>query len=428
MGYEETLQYIHAVQWRGQKPGLERIRALLECIGRPDRQLKFVHIGGTNGKGSTAAMVESVLRQAGYRTGLYTSPYINRFNERIRVNGVHISDEDLEQAVNVLRPFADSMEDLPSEFELITAVAMYFFARQKCDIVVLEVGLGGEFDATNVIDCPEVAVMTTISLDHTAVLGTTLSEIARTKAGIIKHGCEVVCYPPQPEAEKEIRAACVSASATCRVADFSTLHIGALRDGARCFDFAGKTWQIPLLAKYQPCNAAVAIETVYVLQRRGWHVTEENIAQGLRNVAWQGRFELLSDSPVFVLDGSHNPQGIAATVESLQECFPDGRLILLMSVMADKDADAMLNAVVPLAKQVFTVTADNPRAMTAQQLAEKIRALGCDAVACDSVAQGVSLAVEEAKDGVPICALGTLYFSGEVRNALHETLALKKEL
>lgn len=423
MSYESTLAYIHGVQWRGQKPGLDRIRTLLNHLGHPEERLKFVHIGGTNGKGSTAALMESVLRKAGYRTGLYTSPFINRFNERIRVDGQEITDEALELIVNEIRPFADAMEDLPSEFELITAVAMVYFSRMGCDIVVLEVGMGGEFDATNVIPCPEVAVLTAIGLDHTAVLGPTVADIARTKSGIIKEGGDVVSYGHLPEADAEIEAACQRNHATLWPVDFDRLVLKDLTLDERTFDLGPlQDLKMPLLASYQPKNAAVAVTALSVLAHKGWHITEQNIRDGFAAVRWPGRFEVLGRHPIFLLDGSHNPQGTAATVESLQELFPGQKFVFLLSIMADKDVDTMLSLLAPLAQQFFTVTADNPRAMPADQLADKLQALGCRAECCASIPEAVAAAQGAAGYDGRVCALGTLYFSGDVRRAFLKAL------
>lgn len=423
MSYESTLAYIHGVQWRGQKPGLDRIRALLNHLGNPEERLKFVHIGGTNGKGSTAALMESVLRKAGYRTGLYTSPFINRFNERIRVDGQEITDEALELIVNEIRPFADAMEDLPSEFELITAVAMVYFSRMGCDIVVLEVGMGGEFDATNVIPCPEVAVLTAIGLDHTAVLGPTVADIARTKSGIIKEGGDVVSYGHLPEADIEIEAACQRNHATLWPVDFDRLVLKDLTLDERTFDLGPiQDLKMPLLASYQPKNAAVAVTALSVLAHKGWHITEQHIREGFAAVQWPGRFEVLGRHPIFLLDGSHNPQGIAATADSLQELFPGQKFVFLLSIMADKDVDAMLSILAPLAQQCFTVTADNPRAMPADQLADKLQALGCRAECCASIPEAVAAAQGAAGYDGRVCALGTLYFSGDVRRAFLKAL------
>lgn len=424
MSYESTLAYIHHVQWRGQKPGLERTQVLLAHLGHPEEQLKFVHIGGTNGKGSTAAMTASVLRAAGYRVGLYTSPYLNRFNERIQINGAEIPDETLESIVDELRPFADAMEDLPSEFELITAIAMAWFARRRCDIVVLEVGLGGEFDATNVIPCPEVAVLTAIGLDHTGVLGSTVAEIARTKSGIIKEGGSVVSFGQLPEADAEIEAACRARRARLFPVDFSRLNVTSLSLEGCTFDFQNLTGlHIPLLGAYQPKNAAVAITALTVLAAKGWNITEEHIRTGLAQVEWPGRFELLGRHPVFLLDGSHNPHGMAATVEGLKALFPGEKFVFLLSIMADKAVDEMLRLLLPLAEQFFTVTADNPRAMPGEALTERIRGMGAPAEFCTDISQGVAAAQGAAGYRGRVCALGTLYFSGEVRRAYQELAA-----
>ena len=421
MSYERTLEYIHSVQWRGQKPGLERIGALLDKLGNPHLGLKYVHIGGTNGKGSTAAMVESVLRQAGYRTGLYTSPYINRFNERIRVDGADIPDEELVTLVEEIRPWADAMEDLPSEFELITAIAFLYFRRQNCDVVVLEVGLGGEFDATNIIPCPEVAALTAIDLDHTGVLGSTVAEIAATKCGIIKEGCDVVSYVQQSEAEAVIQDCCSRQNARLWPVDFDRLtDKGATLEGRR-FDYGPFTdLTIPLLGSYQPKNAAVAITVLTALANKGWAVTADHIRAGLEQVRWPGRFEVLGKNPVFLLDGSHNPHGMAATVESLRELFPGEKFVFLLSVMADKDFSPMLELLLPLADRFFTVTANTPRAMEAGALAQLLTQQGARAEACDSIPQGVAAAIGAAGWQGRVCALGTLYFSGDVRQAYFE--------
>ncbi len=422
MSIESTLAYIHNVQWRGQKPGLERIQTLLDRLGHPEAQMKFVHIGGTNGKGSTAAMTASVLRAAGYRVGLYTSPFLNRFNERIQINGIEISDAELETLVNEVRPFADSMEDLPSEFELITAIAFLYFYRMHCDIVALEVGLGGEFDATNVIPCPEVAVLTSIGLDHTAVLGATVAEIARTKAGIIKAGGDVVSYGHLPEADEQIEAACAAQNAKLWPVNFDLLETTSLNLQYRTFRYGSmENLRIPLLAEYQPRNAAVAITALSVLAHKGWQITGQNIRDGLEQVQWPGRFEVLGQHPTFLLDGSHNPQGMAATVGSLKELFPEQKFVFLLSIMADKDVDAMLELLLPMAEQFFTVTADNPRAMPGEVLAERIKALGGKAEVCASIPEGVAAAQGLAGYDGRVCALGTLYFSGDVRRAFLNT-------
>ena len=418
MTLQEAISYIHSVRWRGSKPGLSRTRALLAKLGNPEKKLKFVHVAGTNGKGSTCAMVSSVLRQAGLRTGLYISPYILRFNERIQVNGRPVPDGELVRLVEEVRPLAESMEDRPTEFELITAVAMQYFARQRCDIVVLEVGLGGELDSTNVIDAPEAAVICAIGLDHTAVLGSSLGEIAAAKAGIIKPGSAVAAYGGVPEADAVLRARCAETGVPLAFVDFDRLRLrSAGLDGCR-FDYKDYPGLfVPLAGVYQPKNAALAVETVEILQKRGWPVTAGHLYEGLAHVQWPGRFELLSRRPTVILDGAHNPHGMRATAESLRAQFPGGRFVFLMGVMADKDVDAMLSLLLPLKGCFLTVRPDNPRSMEAGVLAARIRALGGQARACGSVEEGAALALREAGEDGIICALGSLYFSGEVRAA-----------
>ena len=418
MTYEEALNAIHAVHWQGHKPGLERTRALLSALGDPHKALRFVHVAGTNGKGSTAAMLDSCLRAAGYRTGLFTSPYINRFNERVQVDGVPIPDGDLVRLVERVQPAAAAMADTPTEFEFITALGMLWFAEQRCDIVVLEVGLGGALDSTNVIDPPECAVITALGLDHVKELGPTLADIAAAKAGIIKPGSPAVSYGGAPEADRVIAAAAHACGAPLTVVDFTRLRLrGAGLDG-QTFDFDGLAGlTLPLLAGYQPRNAAVAVTALRALRARGWDIPDEAIRRGLASVRWPGRFELLRRSPPFLLDGSHNAHGMRATADSLRSLFPGQKFVFLVSIMADKDADEMLRLLLPLAKAFVTVTAPSPRAIPAADLAARIEALGGSAEPAASIPAAVERTAALAAGG-PAAALGTLYFSGEVRQAV----------
>lgn len=416
MTYNEALTYIHSICWKGSKLGLDRTRELLGKLGNPEKQLKFIHIAGTNGKGSCAAMLSSILEEAGYHTGLYTSPFINRFNERMQIDHQCIPDDELAELTEYIRPFADGMEDSPTEFELITALAMVYFARHKCDIVVLEVGMGGELDSTNIIDVPEAAVIMAMGLDHVKELGPTMADIARAKAGIIKEGGDVVIYGGNPEADPVFEEVCAQRSAKLHKADFSAIVPGPFGLDGQSFSYgAWKDLQIPLVGVYQMRNAAVVLETVQVLRGKGWHISDAAVASGLKNTRWPARFEVLRRDPVFIVDGGHNPHGIRATAESLQRLFPGKKFTFVTGVMADKDVESILGLIVPLADQFFTVRPDNPRAMSAEELADRIRAMGAKATPCESVAAGVARAVEaEGKDGVA-CALGSLYMSGDVR-------------
>lgn len=420
MNYEQALEYIHAVQWAGHKPGLSRTRTLLAALGDPQRQLRFVHIAGTNGKGSTAAMMASCLRKAGYRVGLYTSPFINRFNERIQVDGQQIGDQELVELVEKVRPAAEAMTDVPTEFEIITALGMLYFAQRQCDVVVLEVGLGGTLDSTNVIDRPECAVITALGMDHVKELGPTLADIAAAKAGIIKEGCPVVSYGGVPEADAVIRRVAAEKHAQLTEVDFGRLQVDGGDLDRVTFDFDGlDRVRLPLIGSYQPRNAALAITALRVMREKGWNIPESAIRAGLETVQWAGRFELLRHQPAFVLDGSHNSHGMTATVQSLRDRFPGQKFVFLVSIMADKDVDKMLELLAPLAVRFVTVAAHTPRATPAQTLAEHIRRCGCTAEAAPTIEAGVKRAVELGGEG-PVCALGTLYFSGDVRKAFAE--------
>lgn len=287
MTINEALDYIHAVDWRRSSLGLSRIDELLAQMGHPERTMKFVHVTGTNGKGSTCAILASVLRAAGYRTGLYTSPYIFRFNERMQIDGAPISDAELCAVTEEVRPLADGMADHPTEFEMVTAIAFSWFASRKCDIVVCEVGMGGELDATNVIPAPETAVLCNIGLDHTAYLGDTAEKIAATKSGIIKAGCDAVLYPCAPSVREVVADRCRRCGVTLHPVDMDALvPVGHSLEGQE-FSFGSLSGlHLPLLGRMQLRNAAAALTTVEVLRRRGWAIGEDAVRQGLAQVRW----------------------------------------------------------------------------------------------------------------------------------------------
>ena len=310
MTAEQAIAYIHSVFWKGSIPGLGRTQTLLAKMGNPEKKLKFVHIAGTNGKGSTAAMTASILQKAGYRTGLYTSPYIYRFNERMQVNGEQIEDEELCRITEFVKPLADSMEESPTEFELVSCIAFEYFLRQKCDIVVLEVGMGGALDSTNVIEVPEVAVITNIGLDHTEVLGDTVEKIAETKSGIFKENGHAVVYRSTPSVEAVYERICAEKNVSLHKADFDTLT-GKRHDlFGQVFDCGSrKDLVLPLLGDHQLHNAAVVLSIADALKEQGWKITEENIREGLRDVSWPGRFDIVSRDPLFIIDGGHRSIG-----------------------------------------------------------------------------------------------------------------------
>ena len=348
MNVNEAIEYIHSVCWKGSMPGLGRTQELLAKMGNPEKKLKFVHIAGTNGKGSTASMTASILQQAGYRVGLYTSPYIYRFHERMQVNGVEISDEDLIAVTEYVRPFAQSMEEQPTEFELVCGIAFEYFLRQNCDIVVLEVGMGGSWDATNVIECPEVAVITNIGLDHTDVLGSTVEEIAATKAGIFKEGGNAVVYRSTPGVEKVFEDICRERNMSLRKADFDGLKLLSHGLEGQTFDCGErKALALPLLGVHQLKNAAVVLSVIDTLIDKGWQISEENIREGMRTVSWPGRFDIVGREPLFIIDGGHNPQCIEALVVNIRDYLTDKKVVALTGVLADKDYADMYKPVMP---------------------------------------------------------------------------------
>ncbi|MBR4864424.1 MAG: folate family ECF transporter S component [Oscillospiraceae bacterium] len=421
MTAEQAIEYIHSVCWKGSIPGLGRTQKLLSLIGNPHQKLKYVHIAGTNGKGSTAAMTASILRKAGYKVGLYTSPYIYKFNERMQINGEPIADEELAAITEWIRPFAQSMEESPTEFELVSCIAFQYFMRNNCDIVVLEVGMGGAMDSTNVIPVPEVAVITNIGLDHTDVLGKTVEEIARTKAGIFKEGGEAVVYRGTPGVEAVFEEVCIEKNVNLTFANFSGLRLLSHGLEGQVFDCGDrKALELPLLGDHQLHNAAVVLSVADVLISRGWNITEENIYDGIRDVSWPGRFDIMRKDPLFIIDGGHNPQCIEALVKNIQDYLADRRVIVLTGVLADKDYADMYKPVMPLVEEFVCITPPNPRRLDATLLAQYLKEAGAKATACGSIPEGVKTAMEKAgQDGV-VLSFGSLYTIGDIRNALEE--------
>ncbi len=419
MTLEQALNYIHGLYRKGATPGLGRISALLARLGDPQKGLKFVHIAGTNGKGSTAAMTANILVQAGYKTGLFTSPFIYRFNERIVLSGAQIPDADVVALVEQLRPLAEALEDRPTEFEFVTAMAMVWYARKKADIVVLEVGMGGEKDATNVIPAPEAAVICNIGLDHTDALGGTLPEIAGAKAGIIKAGCHTVAYRGPQEVEAVYRRVCQRLGCPLQLADFAGLRLRSCGLGGQEFDCGSrKGLRLPLLGDHQMHNAAVVLAVAEALRSRGWAISEEHIRQGLATVTWPGRFDIVGEKPLFIIDGGHNPQCIQALVKNVRDYLAGRRVIALVGVLADKDYGEMFRPMLPLVAEFVCVTPDNPRRLPAAELADHLRRTGARALACEDMGSGVALAREKAGEQGAVLCFGSLYSIGDIKAAL----------
>lgn len=415
MDYKEALEYIDGVSWLGSKPGLSRITELLERLDRPQDTLKFIHIAGTNGKGSCAAMLSSVMKACGYKTGLFISPYLSRFNERMQINGKQIGDEMLAELVSRIKPVADAMEDHPTEFELMTAAALLWFRQEGCDIAVLEAGLGGRFDATNVIPAPEAAVIMNIGLDHTQVLGGTLEQIAKEKAGIIKPGCDCVLYQQEENVMDVIRQHCREQGADLRIADFSRIHSEFDSLYGQSFTYKGDAYALPLLGRHQLKNAAVALETVDILRGKGWKLEQNDVEHGIYAVAWPGRFEIVHDEPIFVVDGGHNPQCAQTVAENLETYFPGRDRILLVGMLADKDCAGTLDILAPAASSFICVTPESPRALPAEELAKLLKKYRKPVRVCPDIREAVGMAMDMAGKVGIICAVGSLYSVGTIR-------------
>lgn len=417
---ETAITYIHSMQWNRRATGYEHAKALLEKMGNPEKKLKYIHIGGTNGKGSTAAMLAKILEKAGYKTGLFTSPYIYRFHERIQINGRQIGDEDLGTITEYVKSFVDTMEDCPSEFALISCIAFEYFAREHCDIVVLEVGMGGEKDSTNVIDCPEVAIMTNIGLDHTEYLGETLEEIATTKAGILKEDGTAVFYPSTESVNQILKEICNKRKVQATFVNFQDLVLEQYSMDGQAFCYGQhKNLFIPLLGGHQLKNAAVAISAVDALNKKGWDIEEENLKEGLKTVTWPGRFEIIHKKPLFIIDGGHNPQCIDALAENIKTYFGDKKVIAITGVLEDKDYNEMYGPIFPYIEKFFCITPPSPRKLEAIKLASYLRQAGAKAEACDTIHEAIKNAlIEVGEDDVILC-FGSLYSVGELRDTFN---------
>ncbi len=422
MTYEKTLEYIHSVCWKGSRPGLERTRELLSMMGNPQEKLKCIHVAGTNGKGSVCSMLSSVLRSAGYKTGLYTSPFVRYFNERMSIDGQMISNEELSKVTEYVKQFADKMEDCPTEFELITAIGFEYFAKNNCDIVVLETGMGGRLDSTNIISTNIMSIITGIALDHTAFLGNTIAEIAAEKAGIIKSNRPVVFGGNSEEAYNAIKnIAEKQNSEIYTTSDYKLSNIEYSLYGCTGDTKEYKKLFVSLVGDYQPMNIATALTGISVLKKCGYSISEENIRRGMKNVYWPARFEVINKEPLMIYDGAHNPEGLRACVDSIKRLFKGQKVNILSGVMADKDVGAMLPVIAEVANEVFAVRPDNPRSMDSAVYAEYFNEYGIKAHHFDTIECGVKNALEASKEaGCPLVSLGTLYMYGDVRDALEK--------
>lgn len=426
--YEQALSFIHSLHRFGMRPGLERITELLDRLGNPHRSLRVVHVTGTNGKGSTTAIIASVLQAAGLRTGMYISPYLEEFAERIRIDGANIPKGDLVNLLGEVRQALSAMTaagfEHPTEFEVVTAIGFLHFARQQVDVLALEVGLGGRYDATNVVERPLVSVITNVGLDHMNVLGDTVEEIARDKAGICKPGVPCVTAASRSGALAEIEKTCLAVGAPLivvgREVTVEIIQAGptGLRLEVRTPKQRYPDLEIGLAGKHQALNAATALAACELLAERGLPVDEAAIRRGLRTARWPGRLELFPGNPPVLIDGAHNADGAQVLADALRTLYEHRRLILVLGILADKEVERVLKTLVPLADLVIATTPDSPRALPPAELVGKVEALGRPCRPVSDPGAALKAALAEAGPGDLVCVAGSLYLVGRVRTLL----------
>ena len=423
MNYEESIEYIHSVNWVFCKPGLERIRELCKRLGDPQDSLRFIHVAGTNGKGSFCSMLNSILTSAGVKTGLFTSPYISFFNERMCIGTEPISNEELAEITSYVRPIADSMIDKPTEFELITAIAFEFFKRNGTEIVILEAGMGGRLDSTNIIKTPLLSVITGIALDHTAFLGDTTEKIAAEKAGIIKQGIPVLFGGEDADAERVISNKAAEMHAEYHKTDYPSLKIKNTTLERTLFDYKDREdLTIRLLGMYQPRNAANVLSAVDILKSRGIDISENAIRAGLESAVWHARFELLSTDPVIIYDGAHNPEGIEMFIKSIRQYFGEQKVIITSTVMGDKDHASMVRDICTVCECAYVFKV-NDRALGTHEYAEEYRENGVTAYECADMKEALTQAVANARArAIPLVCAGSLYMYADVVKTLSEIM------
>ncbi|WP_099204461.1 bifunctional folylpolyglutamate synthase/dihydrofolate synthase [Scatolibacter rhodanostii] len=422
MTYEQALEIINSQIRVGKEPALDRIYKLLAKLGNPQDKLRFVHVGGTNGKGTTCTLIASALTESGLKVGLYTSPYVIDFRERFQIGDEMIPKNELTEIVEKIAPIAEEMRtngDTIGQFEFITAVAFEWFLAQKCDIVVLEVGIGGRFDATNVIQKPEVAVITSISKDHTEMLGDTIPKIAFEKAGIIKPRGEVVLYPLQEnEAVGVIETACLERNARLTIPDLSTLQIEKEEIFGTHFIYRNKALFTPFMGKHQVHNAVTAYEALQILKKSGFALTDEQILQGFSKAFIPARMEILARKPLILLDGGHNVGFAKALKEVILQLPKTQKRTAVFGMMKDKDSKAALGILAPLFDKMIMTSAAMPRAQKPDELKREAQVWCKDILAAESQQEALQEAFRDWQNGSAIIICGSFYLAGEVRTTI----------
>lgn len=428
MTYEEAVNYIESQAIYGLKPGFERMNGLMDRLGHPEKGLTYIHVAGTNGKGSVSTETANILQAAGLHVGLFTSPYVLEFRERIRFDGEFIEKDLLAELTEQVKAAVDDLKTVdiqPTEFEIITALGFLYFQRKPCDVVVLEVGLGGLLDSTNIIDSALCCGIVSLSLDHTAILGDTIEDIAFQKAGIMKPGVPVITAEGQPEAAMPVLRN-VAEEKGCALHIGSTDGITVLGESIYGMELSieGETLTLPMAGKHQIQNLGVTLGMVRELRKQGYSITPKHIKEGLERTRVPARLEVLRKEPLVLLDGGHNADGVAALCNALHAFTKGMKLTFVMGVMADKEVDIMVTALAPLASRIIATTPTNPRAMKAQCLREEIMKRRvpeelCLAVddPCKAVDQALALSGPN-----PVIVCGSLYLAGDVRQHMIDVL------
>ena len=428
MKYEEAMKYITEVGNFGANYGLERTYKLLEHLGNPERDLKLIHIAGTNGKGSTTSMITEILMGEGYKVGMYTSPFIEEFEERIQINRNNIPKESLAILMDEIKVAVDKVIEAgynhPTEFEIITVLMLLYFKKENIDFGVIEVGLGGTLDSTNVIK-PIIQVITSISFDHTNLLGNTLEKIAREKAGIIKEGIPTVIYPQQEEVLKVIKNKCFEMDSELYIANNENLKFENIVNLDKPYQLLKYNNEIdillPLLGEHQIINLSVAMQAIEVLNNKNIiDISIANIVKSIKNVSWKGRLEVLSNNPYVVIDGAHNIQGIKTLSRNIKKYFKYENLYLILGILADKDVEEMIKIITPMAKKVYSVTPNSIRGELAESLKDEVSKFNKNCKAFDKYEEAYLEALNDASEKDLILASGSLYMIGDMRKIIRK--------
>lgn len=429
MNYQESLKYIEETHKFGIRLGLDNMSRLLELLGNPQDKVKIIHVAGTNGKGSTCSFITSILKESGYKVGLYTSPFLETFTERIRVNGENIPKEDVARIVTLIREKIEQMVSegysYPTEFEIVTTMAFYYYCEQEVDFVALEVGLGGRYDATNIIKKSEVSVICSISLDHVNILGDTIPKIAYEKGGIIKENGTAIVYDQSNEAKDVIKEICKDKNANYIEVKFDDIDIKKSDIYSQVYNatIMGERYEdleIKLIGDHQVNNSILALSVIkYLVDTKGLEISEENIRKGLINTKWPGRIEKIKEMPIFIIDGAHNEDGAKSLAKAIDKNFKGKNLTMLIGMLEDKDIDGVLEILMPRFDKVIVTTPDNPRAISSELLKEKISKYVANVVEKKEIEDAVNYTLENSNEDDVIISAGSLYMIGAVRTIVN---------